>query len=140
MKAIISLDNHYIEESWFLFSHPHNSPWATSRERFPGGVSQKIGSEKYLISIFWSINDIHTLTKFHARLDVRGLTIQVGKFRRDIAKFETCEMQEFDDVMLVAVHRSGAFQFSTIFIAVLRAVSSRENSKFSCNPSISRGD
>jgi hypothetical protein len=49
------------DESWFFLSYPHNSAWTTSRDELPEKVSQKIDIEKCLISIFSSVNGIHTL-------------------------------------------------------------------------------
>jgi hypothetical protein len=52
------------DESWFFLSSPHDSAEATSRDEFSERVSPKTDTEKCLISIFWSVNDIHTLIDF----------------------------------------------------------------------------
>jgi hypothetical protein len=49
------------DELWFFLSYPHDSAWAPSRDELPERVSQKIDTEKCLISVFWSVNGIHTL-------------------------------------------------------------------------------
>jgi hypothetical protein len=49
------------DESWFFLSYPHNSAWATLRDGLSERMSQKIDTEKCEISIFWSVNGIHTL-------------------------------------------------------------------------------
>jgi hypothetical protein len=49
------------DESWFYLSYLHESAWAASRDQLPENVSQKIDTEKCLISVLWSINGIHSL-------------------------------------------------------------------------------
>jgi hypothetical protein len=49
------------DESLFFLSYPHDSAWATSRDELSERMSHKIDTEKCLISIFWSVNGIHTL-------------------------------------------------------------------------------
>jgi hypothetical protein len=45
----------------FYFEYPHAAVWASSRDEIPEKIKQKIDIEKYLISIIWSINGIHSL-------------------------------------------------------------------------------
>jgi histone-lysine N-methyltransferase SETMAR len=49
------------DESWFYFEYPHQSVWAPSRDELPERIKQKIGTEKCLISVIWSVNGIDSL-------------------------------------------------------------------------------
>jgi transposase len=49
------------DESWFFLYYPRFSIWAQSRDEVPERMSQKIDSEKCLISALWSVNGIHRL-------------------------------------------------------------------------------
>jgi hypothetical protein len=49
------------DEFWFFLSYPRDSIWAQSRDEVPERISQKIDSEKSLISVLWSVNGMHSL-------------------------------------------------------------------------------
>jgi transposase len=49
------------DESWFFLYYPPDSAWAVSRDALPERVKQTIDTEKCLISVFWSVNAIHSL-------------------------------------------------------------------------------
>jgi hypothetical protein len=49
------------DESCFFFYYLRDSIWAQSRDEVPETISQKIDSEKCLISVLWSVNGIHSL-------------------------------------------------------------------------------
>jgi histone-lysine N-methyltransferase SETMAR len=49
------------DESWFYLQYANESAWAESRDQLPVRVSQKINTEKCLISVLWSANGIHAL-------------------------------------------------------------------------------
>jgi hypothetical protein len=44
-----------------LLYYPRNAIWTHSREDVPERLSQKIDIEKCLISVLWSVTDIHSL-------------------------------------------------------------------------------
>jgi histone-lysine N-methyltransferase SETMAR len=50
------------DESWFFLHYPNESIWAESRDEVSVRIKQTIDAEKCLISIFWSVNGIHSLT------------------------------------------------------------------------------
>jgi hypothetical protein len=50
------------DESWFFLSDSHHSAWATLRDELPETVTQKTDTGKCRISIFYSVNGIHTLS------------------------------------------------------------------------------
>jgi hypothetical protein len=49
------------DQSWFFICYFHDSIWASSRDEVPERVSQKIDTEKCLISLLWSVSGIHSL-------------------------------------------------------------------------------
>jgi hypothetical protein len=49
------------DESWFFLCYLRDSIWAQSRDEVSERISQKIDSEKCLISVFWCVNGIHSL-------------------------------------------------------------------------------
>jgi hypothetical protein len=49
------------DESWFFLYYRRDSAWAVSRDDLPERTRQKIDTEKYLISILWSVDGIHSL-------------------------------------------------------------------------------
>jgi hypothetical protein len=48
-------------ESWFSLYSSHDSVWTTSRDELPERVTQRIDTEKCLISIPWFLDGIHSL-------------------------------------------------------------------------------
>jgi hypothetical protein len=46
------------DESWFFLYYPRYSIWALSRDEVPERVSQRIDTEKCLISLLWPVNGI----------------------------------------------------------------------------------
>jgi hypothetical protein len=48
-------------ESWFFLYYSLDSIWMSSRDDIPERASQKIDTEKCLISLLWSVNGIHSL-------------------------------------------------------------------------------
>jgi hypothetical protein len=49
------------DKSWFFPYYPRDSVWAASRDELPQRIKQKINTEKFLVSIIWSVNGIHSL-------------------------------------------------------------------------------
>jgi hypothetical protein len=49
------------DESWFLLEHPHYGIETESRDEVREILMTKIGTEKCMISIIWSISGIHSL-------------------------------------------------------------------------------
>jgi hypothetical protein len=49
------------DESWFFLYHPHDSIWVSSRDEMSESISQKIDTEKCLISLLWPVNGIDSL-------------------------------------------------------------------------------
>jgi hypothetical protein len=49
------------DESWFFLHYPHDSVWASSRDDLLHRTKHTINAEKWLVSIFWSVNGIHSL-------------------------------------------------------------------------------
>jgi hypothetical protein len=76
---------------------------------------------------------------FHARPHVRVLAICIQKLASDSLKFETFEVQELDNMVLLQLHPGETFQFFTICIAEVPAISSRPNPKLLQHLSIPRG-
>jgi hypothetical protein len=52
------------DESWFFLYYSPDSIWASSRDEIPERVSQKTDTQKYRLSLLWSINGIHSLVDF----------------------------------------------------------------------------
>jgi transposase len=50
------------DESWFFLYYSHDSIWTQSRDEVPERISQKIDTEKCLLSVLWSVSGIHSLT------------------------------------------------------------------------------
>jgi hypothetical protein len=50
------------DKSWLFLSYPHDSAWGASRDELRERVTQKIDTEKCLISILWSVNAIQSLS------------------------------------------------------------------------------
>jgi hypothetical protein len=48
---------------------------------------------------------------FYARPGVRILSVPIAKFHPNFDKFETFEMQVFDDITPLQFHRNGAFWY-----------------------------
>jgi hypothetical protein len=76
---------------------------------------------------------------FYARPGVRILSVPIAKFHPSFFKFETFEMQVFDDITSLQFHRNGAFWLFTSCDTGLPAAFSRRNSKLSQHTSISPG-
>jgi hypothetical protein len=58
----------------------------------------------------------------YAQLRLCVLAVLIGKFRSEMVKFQTHEMEKFDDAMLLEFHWSGTLQYSTISAVVLLAL------------------
>jgi hypothetical protein len=49
------------DESWFFLYYPRDSVWAAPHDEFPQCVKQKTDTEKCLVSILCSVNEIPSL-------------------------------------------------------------------------------
>jgi hypothetical protein len=49
------------DELWFVFDYSRDSVWATSRVELHQRIKEKIDTEKCLVSILWSVDEIHSL-------------------------------------------------------------------------------
>jgi hypothetical protein len=49
------------DEFWFFLHYPHDSTSAGTRDDLPVSIKPEIDAEKYLISVIWSVNRIHSL-------------------------------------------------------------------------------
>jgi hypothetical protein len=73
------------DESWFFLYYLCDSVWATSCDELPQRIKQKIDTEKCLLSILWSVNDIHCL------LDVPKGTTYNSAFFTDVVMLSLIE-------------------------------------------------
>jgi hypothetical protein len=67
------------------------------------------------------------------------LAICTGEFGNDFLQFETSDVQELDDMMLLQLDQSDTFQLFTVCIAEMPACFSRAKPKLSQHISISCG-
>jgi hypothetical protein len=74
--------------------------------------------------------DLTTLI-FYARRSVHIHAICSEKFLGDFFKFKTLNAQKLDDLMLLQIHRIGAFRLFTICISDMPASFSQGNPKLS---------